>query len=49
MKGMPQDRVDMIVVALILIEVVLEMAGIRQITVSAYAMKEGMLYEMMRK
>lgn len=49
MQGMPLDRVDMIVVALILIEVVLVMAGIRQITVSAYAMKEGMLYEMMRK
>ncbi|MCB0598027.1 MAG: Ppx/GppA family phosphatase [Lewinellaceae bacterium] len=49
LPGMPLDRVDMIVVALILIEVVLKMAGIRQITVSAYAMKEGMLYEMMRK
>ena len=49
MKGIPQDRVDMIVVALILLKVVLGMAGIRQITVSAYAMKEGMLYEMMRK
>ena len=49
MPGMPLDRVDMIVVALILLEVVLSMAGIRQITVSAYAMKEGMLYEMMRK
>ncbi|MCO6491958.1 MAG: hypothetical protein J5I98_26310 [Phaeodactylibacter sp.] len=48
LKGMPLDRVDMIVVALILIEVALEMAGIRQITVSAYAMKEGMLFEMMR-
>ncbi|MCO6476759.1 MAG: hypothetical protein J5I94_09060 [Phaeodactylibacter sp.] len=47
-KGMPSDRVDMIVVALILVDVILEMAGIRQITVSAYAMKEGMLYEMMR-
>ena len=48
LKGMPLDRVDMIVVALILIDVALEMAGIRQITVSAYAMKEGMLFEMMR-
>ncbi len=48
MKGMPSDRVDMIVVALILIEVILGMAGIREITVSAYAMKEGMLYEMIR-
>lgn len=49
LKGLPLDRVDMIVVALILIEVVLEMANIHQITVSAYAMKEGMLYEMMRR
>ncbi len=49
LKGLPLDRVDMIVVALILIEVVLEMAGIRLITVSAYAMKEGMLFEMMRE
>ncbi len=48
MKGMPSDRVDMIVVALILVDVIMEMAGIRQITVSAYAMKEGMLYEMMQ-
>lgn len=49
MKGMPLDRVDMIVVALILIKLVLGMTDIRQITVSAYAMKEGMLYEMMRE
>ena len=49
MKGMPLDRVDMVVVALILIEQILKMAEIQEIVVSAYAMKEGMLYEMMRR
>lgn len=49
MPGLPPERADMIVVALILLEVVLHMSGIEQIITSAYAMKEGMLYEMMRK
>ena len=48
LRGMPPDRVDMIIVALILIKTILEIAAIRQITVSAYAMKEGMLHEMMQ-
>ena len=47
LPGVPPERADMIVVALILLEVVLQMAGIQQIITSAYAMKEGMLYEMM--
>lgn len=46
MEGLPLDRVDMIVVALILVQVIIEMAGITQMDVSAYAMKEGMLYEL---
>jgi exopolyphosphatase / guanosine-5'-triphosphate,3'-diphosphate pyrophosphatase len=44
--GIAPERADMIVVALILLEVVIEMAGIQQIAASQYAMKEGMLYEM---
>ncbi len=47
LEGIPPERADMIIVALILIEVVLPMAGIQQIITSAYAMKEGMLAEMM--
>ncbi|HMQ50450.1 MAG TPA: hypothetical protein PKA00_23680 [Saprospiraceae bacterium] len=49
MEGLPLDRVDMIVVALILVQVVIEIAGITRMDVSAYAMKEGMLYELMRR
>ncbi len=49
MPGLPPERADMIVVALILLEAVLLMANTEQIFTSAYAMKEGMLYEMMRK
>lgn len=46
MEGMPAIRADMIVVALILVDVVIKMAAIQQIVISAFAMKEGMLYEM---
>ncbi len=46
MQGLPADRADMIVVALILIDYVLKIAKIEKITVSAFAMKEGMLAEM---
>ncbi len=47
LPGIPFERADMIVVALVLLDVVIQMAGIEQIAASAYAMKEGMLYEMM--
>ncbi|MFN7120286.1 MAG: phosphatase [Saprospiraceae bacterium] len=47
MEGMPAIRADMIVVALILVDVVMQLAAIEQIVISAFAMKEGMLYEMM--
>lgn len=49
MEGMPAIRADMIVVALILIDFVLELSStpIEQIIISAFAMKEGMLHEMM--
>lgn len=46
MEGMPASRADMIVVALILVDVVIKMAGIEEIIISAFAMKEGILYEM---
>lgn len=43
MEGVPADRADMIVVALVLVDYILRDFGIRQLTVSAYAMKEGMV------
>ncbi len=46
MPGIPEQRADMIVVAMILLRFVLELAGIDRITVSEYAMKEGILLEM---
>ena len=44
--NLPESRAEMIIVALILINLVLQKANIRRISVSAYAMKEGMLHEM---
>lgn len=46
MPQVPADRADMIVVALILIRYMLQKAGVRQLSVSEYAMKEGILSEM---
>ncbi len=46
MEGIPDDRVDMIVVAMILIDYILRLADIERITVSSFSMKEGMLAEM---
>jgi len=46
MPDMPEDRADMILVALVLVKTVLELADFKEIVVSHYAMKEGMLYEM---
>ena len=45
----PPERADMIIVALILVEYVLNLAPFREIVVSHYAMKEGMLVELMRE
>jgi len=45
-EDLPNTRADMIVVALVLIQFILQSADIQQITISAYAMKEGLLYEM---
>lgn len=49
MPEIPDDRADMIVVALILVEVVLKMAGINKMSVSTYSMKEGMLAELISR
>ncbi|PSR14726.1 MAG: hypothetical protein DA408_02440 [Bacteroidetes bacterium] len=47
MPNIPTDRADMIVVAFILIQLVLEKAQINQLTVSSFSMKEGMLAQML--
>lgn len=49
MPEIPEDRADMIVVAFILIDLVLQLFEIRQLTVSYYAMKEGMMSELFKK
>jgi exopolyphosphatase/guanosine-5'-triphosphate,3'-diphosphate pyrophosphatase len=47
MPGIPADRVDMIAVALVLVDVVLEMARIETLDVSAFSLKEGVLSELL--
>jgi exopolyphosphatase/guanosine-5'-triphosphate,3'-diphosphate pyrophosphatase len=47
MERMPPARAEMIPVALVLLDVVIELAGIEQLLVSPYALKEGELFEMM--
>ncbi len=42
----PAARAEMLIVALVLIDVVMALAKTQQIMVSPYAMKEGMLYDM---
>lgn len=49
MKGMKSFRAEMIVVAAILTEVVLQQFEIKKITQSAYALKEGVLWRMLQK
>ncbi|MEO0776621.1 MAG: phosphatase [Bacteroidota bacterium] len=46
MPQLPLDRSDMIVVAIVLIDYIVRLANIQSIRISAYAMKEGMLHEM---
>ena len=43
MDGVPVERVDLIVVAMLLIRFIMELAKVDRITVSDYAMKEGIL------
>ncbi len=45
-ENIPLTRADMIVVALFLIDFIIKKADIKKILVSAYAMKEGILWEM---
>ncbi len=46
LPGLPPERVELVVVAFVLMDYIVQLAGIRQIVTSAYAMKEGMLLEM---
>ncbi len=46
MEKLPESRAELIIVALILINFILKKANIQRISVSAYAMKEGILHEM---
>jgi len=46
---LPASRADMFIVALLLLEHVLRKSQASRIAISRYAMKEGMLYEMMRE
>ncbi|MBK7410501.1 MAG: phosphatase [Saprospirales bacterium] len=48
MPEVPSERADMIIVALVLIEYVLNLAPFREILVSHFAMKEGMLVDLVR-
>jgi len=48
MEGIPSNRADMIVVAMVLIKYILQKTNIEQIDISAFAMKEGILSEMMK-
>lgn len=43
MPGIPDERADLIVVAMVLLRYTIRLAGIDRITVSDYAMKEGIL------
>ena len=46
MKGLPLSRVKLIVVAMILIDLVIEMCNPEKIMISPYALKEGLLSEL---
>lgn len=46
--GIPPARAEMLIVALILIDYIISLADIQDIVVSAFAMKEGILKEMMK-
>ncbi len=49
MEGMPAERADMIVAALVLLNHVLLMADIHTVHISVFALKEGVLYEMLQQ
>jgi exopolyphosphatase/guanosine-5'-triphosphate,3'-diphosphate pyrophosphatase len=43
LPGVPKERADMIVVAMILLRLTFRLAEVNRVTVSDYAMKEGVL------
>lgn len=45
-EGIPPERAEMIVVAMELLNTIIRQSGVQKIVVSAYAMKEGIMYEM---
>ncbi len=47
MEGLPSEKAEMIIVALLLIDFILEKTQAKNILVSSYAMKEGILSEML--
>jgi exopolyphosphatase/guanosine-5'-triphosphate,3'-diphosphate pyrophosphatase len=47
LKGLPPDRVKLIVVAMILIEVIIEVLQPKKLQVTPYALKEGILSDLM--
>ena len=49
MPNLPPERAELIVVAFALIDFIVKKAGIKEITTSAYAMKEGVLLEMIHE
>jgi exopolyphosphatase / guanosine-5'-triphosphate,3'-diphosphate pyrophosphatase len=49
MERLPESRAEMIIVAMILINFILQKANTQRISVSAYALKEGILQEMINK
>ncbi|MEM6965344.1 MAG: phosphatase [Bacteroidota bacterium] len=48
-EGIPSSRADMIVVAMVLIDFIIRKVATEKIMVSAYAMKEGILWEMINR
>ncbi len=46
-QKIPDSRAELVIVATVLIDFILKISNVQQIDVSAYAMKEGMLSEMM--
>lgn len=49
MEKLPNERADLIVVAFLLIDFIIKKAGIKKIITSAYAMKEGILADMVNE
>lgn len=48
MKGLPEMRADTIVLAALMVKNIIDQMGISEITLSHFALKEGVLYDMIR-